>query len=94
MHPTRPHRPARSLLFRALASALLLPLPAMAAETTGAAGARTTDLDEVVVTATPLRGSTEQLAIPVEVLSGEELDRRKAGTLGDTVSKLTGVQTT
>lgn len=94
MNETRPRRPARHLLSIALAGAMLTPLATIAAETTDDAGSRTVDLDEVVVTATPLRGSTEQLAIPVEVLAGEALDRSKAGTLGDTVSKLTGVQTT
>ncbi|WP_368562358.1 TonB-dependent receptor [Pseudoxanthomonas sp. UTMC 1351] len=54
----------------------------------------TKDLDAIVVTATPLKGSVESLATPVEVLVGEELDRNKASTLGDTVAKLPGVQTT
>lgn len=94
MNESRLSRPSRNLLFTALASVMLMPFAATAAETTGVADTRTTDLDEVIVTATPLRGSAEQLATPVEVLSGEELDRSKAGTLGDTVSKLTGVQTT
>ena len=91
MNEPRLRRPARNLLFIALTGVMLMPLATSAAETTAS---RTTDLDKIVVTATPLRGSTEQLAIPVEVLSGEELDRNKSGTLGDTVSKLTGVQTT
>lgn len=54
----------------------------------------TKDLDTVVVNASPLRGSAESLAKPVDVLVGEELDRAKSSTLGDTVSKLPGVQTT
>src|SRR5688500_14446513 len=54
----------------------------------------TQDLDAVVVTATPQKGSVEALAKPVEVLVVEELDRNKASTLGDTVAKLPGVQTT
>ena len=94
MKQPRTSRHTRPLLFSALAGAMLMPVAANATDTPESGGARTTDLDKVVVTATPLRGNTEQLAIPVEVLSGEELDRRKAGTLGDTVSRLTGVQTT
>ncbi len=53
-----------------------------------------TELDSVVVTATPLRNSTEALAHPVEVLHGNELENRKSGTLGETVSRLPGVQST
>ncbi len=52
-----------------------------------------TELSTVQVTASPLAGTAESLARPVEVLSGEELDRLKAATLGDTVGKLPGVQT-
>ncbi len=54
----------------------------------------TTDLDEMVVTATPLRSSAESMAQPVEVLYGTELENRKASNLGETVNKLPGVQTT
>ncbi len=57
-------------------------------------GSAPTDLDEVVVTATPLRNSAESLAHPVEVLYGTELENRKGTTLGETVNKLPGVQTT
>lgn len=52
------------------------------------------DLPTVEVTASPLAGDAESLARPVEVLQGDALDRAKAGTLGETVSKLPGVQTT
>ena len=51
-----------------------------------------TELSEVKVTASPLQGDAESLARPVEVLAGERLDEAKAGTLGDTVAKLPGVQ--
>ena len=34
------------------------------------------------------------MATPVEVLYGEDLDKAKSGTLGETVAKLPGVQTT
>ncbi|MCB1569366.1 MAG: TonB-dependent receptor plug domain-containing protein, partial [Xanthomonadales bacterium] len=49
-------------------------------------------LDEVTVTATPLRTSAEDIASPVEVLAGEALERSKAATLGQTLSGLVGVQ--
>nr|WP_232310210.1 TonB-dependent receptor [Pseudoxanthomonas mexicana] len=59
-----------------------------------APGATPQDLDTVVVTASPLKGNAESLATPVDVLYGEDLDKAKAGTLGETVAKLPGVQTT
>ncbi len=51
------------------------------------------ELDRVVVRATPLPTTAEDLTRPVEVLSGEALDEAKAATLGETVSRLPGVQT-
>ena len=58
------------------------------------AGILPKDLDAVVVTASPLKGNAESVATPVDVLYGEDLDKAKAGTLGETVAKLPGVQTT
>src|SRR5687767_13928677 len=49
-------------------------------------------LDALEVTATPLGSAVDALVRPVEVLADEELDARRAGTLGDTVSRLPGVQ--
>ncbi len=70
----------------ALALALAaLPLAAVAHDPT--------DLDAVQVTASPLAGDAESLARPVEVLQGDALDRAKAATLGETVARLPGVQT-
>ena len=51
-----------------------------------------TRLGEIVVTASPLRGTAEEISDPVEVLAGERLDEDKAATLGETVSGLPGVQ--
>ncbi|MEL1265088.1 TonB-dependent receptor [Pseudoxanthomonas putridarboris] len=79
--------PSPHLLASALALALLSP-------TAFANDAGATDLDAVVVTASPLKGNAESVATPVEVLYGEALDRTKAGTLGETIAKLPGVQTT
>jgi len=68
----------------ALALLACLPLPALAHDPT--------QLDAVVVTASPLAGDAESLARPIEVLQGEGLDRAKAATLGETVARLPGVQ--
>lgn len=50
------------------------------------------DLDAVVVRATPLARTAEDLALPVEVLAGERLDEARAGSLGETVNRLPGIQ--
>lgn len=53
---------------------------------------RARTLDELVVTATPLRQGVDEVARPIEVLAGAELDERKASSLGETLSSLPGVQ--
>ncbi len=79
----------------ALALAALLPSVAFAAgQDTAHRDRHLTELSSVQVTASPLQGDAESLARPVEVLAGERLDEQKAGTLGDTVAKLPGVQST
>ncbi|MGO4223422.1 TonB-dependent receptor [Lysobacter sp. TAF61] len=79
-----------------LALAIALPLAAQAAqpadEVPDQHDHQTTDLAGVEVKATPLAGTAEDLARPVEVLSGEKLDEVKANSIGETVSKLPGVQ--
>src|SRR5688572_2590027 len=50
------------------------------------------DLNAVEVHASPLAGTAEDLIRPVEVLTGEKLDEVKANSLGETVNKLPGVQ--
>jgi iron complex outermembrane receptor protein len=85
--PNTPLRhPAPGRLSAALALACAA-LPALAA------AHDPTDLPSVEVTASPLAGNAESLARPVEVLQGDALDRAKASTLGETVAKLPGVQT-
>ena len=85
--------PNRRPLF--LAVALLLPLFAQAQTPDGKDPRHdeAKDLDRVVVTASPLRQTAEELSQPVEVLSGERLDQAKSATLGETLDKLPGVQT-
>jgi len=52
-----------------------------------------TELPALQVTASPLAGDAETLARPVEVLQGQALDDARAATLGETVARLPGVQT-
>jgi iron complex outermembrane receptor protein len=90
-------RSSRSLTPHALSLALavaLVPSLATAADDAGQRDHHLTELSAVKVTATPLQGDAESLARPVDVLAGERLDEQKAGTLGDTVAKLPGVQST
>lgn len=79
-----------------LAAALTLVFATAAHADTGDSGSdphrEAKRLDALVVTATPLRQSVEDLARPAEVLAGEALDARKANSLGDTLSSLPGVQ--
>lgn len=50
------------------------------------------ELDRIVITANPLHNTAEQLSQPVEVLAGERLDEARAATLGETLTRLPGVQ--
>lgn len=79
-----------------LALALLLALPVHAADPPQQAQAaherQPRDLAAVEVRATPLADTAESLATPVDVLAGSKLDEAKAGTLGETVARLPGVQ--
>ena len=86
---TRPH-----LHLLALAIAASLALPAQAADTPQQAqhDKQPKDLAAVEVHATPLADTAENLSTPVEILAGQKLDEAKAGTLGETVAKLPGVQ--
>ena len=82
-------RPAR--LATALALALCA-LPAFADQQDDPRHAEIKDLDEVTVRATPLPQTAETLTRPVEVLAGSRLDEVRATTLGETVGRLPGVQ--
>lgn len=92
-------RPAHAFRFSrrplALAVALALPLAAGLAQAAATEDPRHDEsarLEEVVVTASPLRDQAEGLTDPVEVLAGEELDKARSATLGETLSGLPGVQ--
>lgn len=49
-------------------------------------------MEAVIVTASPLAPGSDDLVQPVEILAGDELDRRKGATLGETVARELGVQ--
>ena len=49
-------------------------------------------MDEIEVTANPLGTSSAEAAKPAAVLAGGELEDRRRGTIGETVSEETGVQ--
>ncbi|MGD9582448.1 MAG: TonB-dependent receptor [Lysobacterales bacterium] len=51
-----------------------------------------TVLDDITVTADPLRGDGEALSTPVEILAGSDLDDARGATLGETLERLPGVQ--
>lgn len=52
------------------------------------------EIDRVVVTASPLGNSVDDLAKPITVLSGDALNLAKSNTLGETVAGEAGVQST
>lgn len=90
--------PRRTPLATALIAVLLITSPTLAAQTGGPAPQahdpdhEPVDLTAVQVRAAILPGTVEDLARPVDVLSGERLDAAKASSLGETVNKLPGVQ--
>ena len=49
-------------------------------------------LDSVMVTASPLHQTADALVRPVEVLAGEKLDESKTATLGQTLERTPGIQ--
>ncbi|WP_049622896.1 TonB-dependent receptor domain-containing protein [Frateuria defendens] len=74
-------------------------LPLYAADADAAADAqrgkkgKVADLDTITVNAVPLGQQADNIVAPVAVLAGSQLDDAKAGTLGETVSAIPGVQT-
>lgn len=93
---SRSRFPQRAVLASALAIALSTSVPAVHAGPQTQTGSDhehdPTDLAVVEVHATPLAGTADELVRPVEVLTGEALDAAKANSLGETVNKLPGVQ--
>lgn len=96
-----PARLPRLLGSRPLSVAIVLALASSQAFAQSPPGARSgedprhdevKDLSAVVVHATPLPQTAEDLARPVEILAGARLDEAKASSLGETVNRLPGVQ--
>ena len=98
--PTRRcHSPTRPA---ALAAAILLALsaepvvarepPVVPVEEEAGHDHGVTDLDALTVRANPIARTAEDLARPVAVLAGERLDEAKASSIGETVARLPGVQ--
>ena len=50
-----------------------------------------TAVEEIRVYATPVRARSDEVAQPVEILSGEALARQLGANLGDTVARLPGI---
>ncbi len=50
-----------------------------------------TQIEEIVVQASPFGHIADDLVQPVDVLSGEELDRRRRGTIGDVLADRPGI---
>ena len=93
--PRRLPSTAPATLALAVLCALAVP-PAVAQESPAVNADRhghgVTDLDAIRVRANPIARTAEDLARPVAVLAGEQLDEAKAGSIGETVSRLPGVQ--
>ena len=90
-------RPTAFTSLATLASAILLALavPASAQDAVpDDAGHEhgVTDLDTLRVRANPIARTADDLARPVAVLAGERLDDAKANSIGETVARLPGVQ--
>jgi iron complex outermembrane receptor protein len=80
---------------RSLLTLAAIAFPSMAGAQANAEGADApTALEEIIVTATPLGRTADELIQPVDVLGGAELDRKRAGTIGETLESQPGVATT
>ncbi|PJK05143.1 hypothetical protein CO612_05205 [Lysobacteraceae bacterium NML71-0210] len=84
--------PRRHLLTHALLLALAVPAAGFAQSHDEHRSPAHDLLDKVKVTATPLHQTAEDLVRPVDVLAGERLDEEKAATLGTSLERLPGIQ--
>lgn len=75
------------LLRSASAATLLLSVSSVAM-------AQNNEMDEIIVTGSPLIRSVDEAITGVSVLSGEELSQRLAGTIGETLKNEPGVSST
>lgn len=69
--------------------------PAAVAQTSEPAAPETpaavTQLEDIIVTANPLRRSADDLVQPVDVIAGSELDRKRKATIGETLEGELGI---
>jgi iron complex outermembrane receptor protein len=96
-----PAFPRRTAFAVALLSPLFLafPFPAESADAASVPVAPpppvdAAEVETIVITADPFARTVDQLVQPTEILSGEELDRRRGATLGETLEHELGVSTT
>ena len=82
-----------SLRLSLLSSAIVLASTAQAAPAPVHSPDGEATLEEIRVYATPVRARSDEVAQPVEILSGEALARQLGANLGDTVARLPGIQT-
>lgn len=75
------------LCFSALSASLTLALPAMAQNLDS-------EIDEIIVTGSPLTRSVDEAITGVSVLTGDELQDRLASTIGETLKSEPGVSST
>ena len=81
-----------TLILRSVSAAsLLLSMSAAASAQTNSSNALN---DEIIVTGSPLLRSVDEAITGVSVLTGEELSRRLAGTIGETLKNEPGVSST
>ncbi|PKO25429.1 MAG: TonB-dependent receptor [Betaproteobacteria bacterium HGW-Betaproteobacteria-8] len=94
---TRACLPARKTLFLAVAFAVSHPLlfaNQAWAESETQTNNETIELAPVPVTANPLGARSDELVVPVSVLSGRELSLGRESTLGETLKNIPGVSAT
>lgn len=94
---TRARLPARKTLFLAVAFAVSHPLLSANqawAESETQTNSETIELAPVPVTANPLGARSDELVVPVSVLSGRELSLGRESTLGETLKNIPGVSAT
>ena len=80
-----------SLRLSLLSSAIVLASTAQAAPAPVHSPDDETAIEEIRVYATPVRARSDEVAQPVEILSGEALARQLGANLGDTVARLPGI---
>jgi iron complex outermembrane receptor protein len=84
----------RSIRGRAALAAMSIPFLASAQAPDRSHDHERDDLDEVVVTATALRRSTLEVAQPTSILSGDDLVRDRATSIGEALASTAGVSAT